>query len=81
MRYRIPASVSAVDEVEFARGMLSDRLKIWGPLPWDPMSWEFDAYMLRKWWFLIDDDMVRTTNFWRAQRGEEGLVLGSLLVE
>lgn len=78
LRDRVLANVTVINEMEFINDMLSESLKIWGTVPWDPMSWEFDGQVLRKWWFLMDQDIVLSTNFWRAQRGEQGLILGEI---
>lgn len=78
LRDRVLANVAVINEMEFVNDMLSESLKIWGNVPWDPMSWEFDDEVLRKWWFLMDEDIMRSTNFWRAQRGEQGLILGEI---
>lgn len=78
LRDRLLANEAVINEIEFINDMLSENLKIWGSVPWDPMSWEFDGEVLRKWWFLMDEDIMRSTNFWRAQRGEQGLILGEI---
>lgn len=75
MRDRILNSVAAINELEFIQDMGSGDLRVWGSTPWDPMGWEVGPEFAKKWWFLIDDGIIRTTNFWRSQRGEEALVL------
>lgn len=73
MRDRLLSSMNAINDEEFLADMVG--LRLWGVTPWDPTGWEVSAEFARKWWFLIDDGMLRTTNFWRAQRGESALVL------
>jgi hypothetical protein len=73
LRDRILNSITTINEIEFVLD-LGD-LKVWGSTPWDPTGWEVGPGFARKWWFLIDDKMLQTTNFWRSQRGEEALVL------
>lgn len=75
LRDRLLASLSAINEPEFVLDVSTDSLKIWGSTPWDPMSWEFSPAFARKWWFLLDNEIMHTTNFWRRQRGEEDLIL------
>jgi hypothetical protein len=75
VRDRMLDSLMAINEAEFLMDMESGDLKIWGSIPWEPMGWEVGAEFARKWWFLMDDGIIQTTNFWRAQRGEEALVL------
>jgi hypothetical protein len=73
LRDRILNSPMAINEMELVMDM--DSLKIWGSTPWDPMGWEVPPEFVKKWWFLLDDGILHVTNFWRAQRGEEALVL------
>jgi hypothetical protein len=80
LRDRMLTSLTAINEVEFVQDMGSGDLKVWGSTPWDPMAWEVGPEFARKWWFLMDDEILRTTNFWRAQRGEQALVLAVLSV-
>lgn len=68
-------SLAVINEEEFIQDMESGEVKIWGTIPWDPMAWEVTGTFARKWWFLMDDGILHTTNFWRAQRGEGRLVL------
>ncbi|EXJ90887.1 hypothetical protein A1O1_03993 [Capronia coronata CBS 617.96] len=75
VRDRLLVTRSAINELEFVQDMSLDGLKIWGSTPWDPMAWEIGPAFARKWWFLLDDNIMHTTNFWRRQRGEEDLIL------
>lgn len=76
MRDRVLNSLAAINEGQFISDMTD--MKVWGSTPWDPMAWEVGPEFARKWWFLMDDGIMHTTNFWRGQRGEEALVLTSL---
>ena len=53
-------------------------LVAWSP-PWDVSGWEVSSGFLQKWgWTLTGcDDMLDTTNRWRAMRGEEPLTMKS----
>ena len=75
LRDRLLKSVSVINEEEFMTDMRSGSLRVWGTVPWDPMGWEVSEEFARRWWFLIDGGIVRTSNFWRAQRGETPLAL------
>jgi hypothetical protein len=75
LRDRLLKSVSVINEEEFMADMRSGSLRVWGEVPWDPMGWEVSEEFARRWWFLIDGGIVRTSNFWRAQRGETPLTL------
>lgn len=76
LRDRTLNSPTAINESEFVLDMAE--LKVWGSTPWDPMGWEVGPEWAREWWFLMDDGIMHTTNFWRRQRGEEALALTSL---
>ena len=76
LRDRILNSPSALNEQEFLTDVAL--LKVWGSMPWDPMAWEVGPEFAKKWWFLMDEGIIRTSNFWRAQRGEAPLVLEPL---
>jgi len=43
--------------------------------PWDPSGWEVTEAFLSKWsWVIIGcGDLVQSTNYWRAKRGERPL--------
>jgi hypothetical protein len=75
LRDRILNSPTSINELELLMDM--GTLKVWGSTPWDPMGWEIPPEFAKKWWFLLDDGIIHVTNFWRGQRGEEALELGS----
>lgn len=77
LRDKLLKSVSVINEDEFIADMRSGNLKIWGQVPWDPMSWEVSQEFAWRWWFLLDGGIVRTSNFWRAQRGEMPLAIAT----
>jgi hypothetical protein len=52
-----------------------DGFTIWGQSPWEEMGWEVSESFVRKWWFLVDKDVIKQSNFWRAQRGLAALEL------
>ncbi|KAJ9609171.1 hypothetical protein H2200_006943 [Cladophialophora chaetospira] len=55
-------------------------LIVWGE-PWDPQGWEMTECFARKWPFLIRGaiNVQKSTNRWRAQRGEEPLDFDRIL--
>lgn len=77
-RDRLLNSASVINEPELIHDMMSGSVRIWGKVPWDPIGWEVDARIAVKWSFLMDDDIVKRTNFWRRQRDEEDLPMPSL---
>jgi hypothetical protein len=50
---------------------------VWGE-PWDPFAWEFTEVFAKKWSWVLEgcSELVKTTNYWRAKRGEKELVIG-----
>jgi hypothetical protein len=78
MRDRVLNSLSAINELEFVQDMSMGQIKVWGSMPWDPMAWELSPEFVRKWWFLVDEGMLRASNFWRGQRGEAALTITSI---
>jgi hypothetical protein len=75
LRDRILEALAVINEEELCRDLQSGDWKIWGRKPWEPGSWEFAADFVHKWWFLLDDEILRMTNFWRCQWQEEPLRL------
>ncbi|CAH0021224.1 unnamed protein product [Clonostachys rhizophaga] len=75
LRDRMLRSLPTINELEFVQDMSSSDLRVWGRLPWDPLGWEVGPVFAKKWWFLMDEKVMQSTNFWRAQRGEEALEL------
>ncbi|KAF8856182.1 hypothetical protein BDZ45DRAFT_692032 [Acephala macrosclerotiorum] len=53
-------------------------IKVWGNRSWDERGWEIGRGFATKWWFLMDEEVLGTTNFWRAARGEELLSVEGL---
>lgn len=55
-------------------------LVVWGQ-PWDPYGWEVSVAFLRKWGWLLQgcEELLNSTNYWRAKRGERPMALGALL--
>lgn len=62
----------ALDEAELC-GDIERYLRIWGRLVWDVKSYEWAPEFFEKWMWLLDDEAVNVSNFWRAQRGETPL--------
>ncbi|KAM6478177.1 hypothetical protein HDV62DRAFT_371073 [Trichoderma sp. SZMC 28011] len=54
--------------------MISGKLKVWGKTPWDRRGWEMHEDFVAKWWWVIAEDILEETNFWRVSRGEDPLL-------
>ncbi|KAJ5941277.1 hypothetical protein N7516_001445 [Penicillium verrucosum] len=50
-------------------------LRVWGEA-WDPFAYEFSEAIIRKWRWMATDcpDIVKSSNYWRRQRGEKPIV-------
>lgn len=75
LRDRVLKSLLVIDELDLLRDL--EGLRVWGSTPWDPMGWEVGSEFAQKWWFLMDEQILQTTNFWRRHRGEGALVLAT----
>ncbi|PWY91646.1 hypothetical protein BO94DRAFT_623062, partial [Aspergillus sclerotioniger CBS 115572] len=55
-------------------------LLVWGE-SWDPQNWEATEEFVRKWHWLLagSPELLASTNFWRAKRGDRPLSWRSLL--
>ena len=38
-------------------------------------AWEVKPSFAMKWWWLLDQEIIKASNFWRGERGEEPLVI------
>ncbi|KAK1675369.1 hypothetical protein BDP55DRAFT_693926 [Colletotrichum godetiae] len=47
---------------------------LWGE-PWDPNSWEVTEDFVEKWRWILEgcEEIIRSSNYWRAKRGEKRL--------
>ena len=48
-------------------------MKVWGSNPWEEGAWEIGETFAVKWWFLMEEEVLRGTNIWRGLRGERRL--------
>lgn len=50
-------------------------LIVWSE-PWDPAGWEISETFLKNWGWTVNGcvELLESTNFWRATRGEDALV-------
>lgn len=63
-----------VQSEDFWHDMVSGKLKVWGQTPWDRRGWEMHEDFVAKWWWVIAEDMLEETNFWRVSRGKDPLL-------
>ncbi|KAH8548139.1 hypothetical protein BGW37DRAFT_507597 [Umbelopsis sp. PMI_123] len=77
MRDRLIMNLQVLEESTFKEDVHKE-CTIWGGDPLFTQCWEISPVFFRKYWFLCDKDMVKTSNFWRAQRGETFLKFDNL---
>jgi len=75
LRDRILASQDTINELQLILDLMADDWRFWGAEPWEPEGWEIGERFAAKWWFLLDDEILRMTNFWRKQRALQPLRL------
>ncbi|KAL9127324.1 MAG: hypothetical protein Q9175_007757 [Cornicularia normoerica] len=51
---------------------------IWGSQPWNALAWEISQAFVTNWAWLMDNEIIRCSNFWRGERGEGPLVVPDL---
>ncbi len=51
-------------------------IAIWGEA-WDPLCWEVTESFVQNWKWILEgcDDLIKSSNEWRAMRGEKPLSL------
>ena len=64
----------------FSAGSGCTGLVVWGE-PWDADGWEITEAFAKRWGWTLKgcDDVFKSTNLWRASRGERGLQFDKLL--
>lgn len=63
-----------VQPEDFWHDMVSGKVKVWGQTPWDRRGWEMHEDFVAKWWWVISEDILEETNFWRVSRGKDPLL-------
>lgn len=74
MRDRILGALSIIDMDTLRQDVVFSGMRCWGHRPWDARGWELPAAFVDKWWWLLDQEIVDMTNFWREEREEAPLV-------
>ncbi|KAI9283737.1 hypothetical protein BC943DRAFT_327579 [Umbelopsis sp. AD052] len=77
MRDRIIVNLCAIDIEKFMDD-IHEHCRVWGGDPLFTQGWEIGPVFFQKYWFLCDKEMVKTSNFWRRQRGESYLRFDNL---
>ncbi|RSL86433.1 hypothetical protein CEP51_002793 [Fusarium floridanum] len=80
VRDRLLRSLAVIDLEKLTIDLTGGAFKVWGSVPWDGTSWEVSEEFAKKWWFLIDENLLRATNFWRRQRLESNILASDILL-
>ncbi|RSM12408.1 hypothetical protein CEP52_002497 [Fusarium oligoseptatum] len=80
VRDRLLRSLAVIDLEKLTIDLTDGAFKVWGSVPWDGTSWEVSEEFAKKWWFLIDGELLRATNFWRRQRLEPSISANDILL-
>ncbi|PTB66093.1 hypothetical protein BBK36DRAFT_1100172, partial [Trichoderma citrinoviride] len=63
-----------LDARNFWNDLVSGKIKVWGKTPWDRRGWEMQEDFVDRWRWVITDDILEETNFWRVSRDEAPLL-------
>ncbi|KAF4468119.1 hypothetical protein FALBO_4994 [Fusarium albosuccineum] len=81
VRNRILRSLAVIDLEKFTTDLTEGAFKVWGSTPWDGTSWEVSEAFAKRWWFLVDEQLLSATNFWRRQRLEPAIAASDILLQ
>ncbi|KAL7933099.1 hypothetical protein V8C35DRAFT_304921 [Trichoderma chlorosporum] len=83
VRNRLLRSLDVIDLDKLSQDLVDGAFRVWGHTTWDGIGWEVSETFARRWWFLMDEQLINVTNFWRRQRFEGALILhnGEVSVE
>ncbi|CZT10561.1 uncharacterized protein RAG0_14995 [Rhynchosporium agropyri] len=77
IRDRLLRSQDVIDGAE-VWGNIMDDVQVWGSSPWDDRGWDMGESSVKKWWWLMDDEALGSTNFWRGVRDEKALSMAEV---
>lgn len=69
-RTNLLKSNEIIDVIEMWQDLSEGEIKVWGSTPWEEAGWEIGERFAFKWWYLMNTEVLRSTNFWRSSRGE-----------
>ncbi|KFY76310.1 hypothetical protein V499_03986 [Pseudogymnoascus sp. VKM F-103] len=74
LRDSIIGALQITDQDTLCKDLPHDEWRLWGSEPWDPCGWEISEVFVKKWWWLLDQEMLEMTNFWRRQQVSLGAI-------
>lgn len=81
MRDKLLTFSECIDRDEIWSDLATGGFTVWGKTPWDKRGWEVHTDFGNKWWWLMTDEVLDESNFWKIQRGEELLDIRSIKME
>lgn len=75
LRNKLLMANDIIEVREMWRDLSVGEVKVWGNTPWEEAGWEIGERFAMKWWFLMDDEVLVSTKFWRRMRGERVLTV------
>jgi len=79
VRDRLLKAGEVVNAYEMWADLTGGDVRVWGARPWEKRGWEVGERFARKWWWVLDQGVLDTGNFWREARGERSLSLEGVL--
>lgn len=75
LRERLIVAKDVFEPFDMWTDLSLGEVKVWGNIPWEGDSWEISDRFAVKWWFVMSDETLMGTNFWRRVRGEHELTM------
>lgn len=75
LRNKLLKANDIIDVREMWQDLSAGEVKVWGNTPWEEGGWEIGERFAVKWWFLMDEEVLKGTNFWRRMRNEKLLTV------
>ena len=50
-------------------------ITVWGSQPWSSMGWEVSQDFALRWGWILDAETIRSSDFWRMERGDPPLAI------
>jgi hypothetical protein len=78
LRHNLLHAGNMMNPREMWEDLTDGDVKVWGNSPWDEKGWEFGEKFITKYWYVMDNEVLSTANFWRMTRDEPMLSLEAI---
>lgn len=75
LRNKLLKANDIIEVQEIWQDLSVGEVKVWGNTSWEEEGWEIGERFALKWWFLMDEEVLKSTNFWRRMRNEKALTV------